>query len=365
MIRADRLVAIGDGRRLAKKQRAVVPQPLEVPARVSSLNLHVLERVGVGDRERLVVRRDENHLAVVLPRPGGDVRRRQALELNGDLPQRLLGEGLRRRDEDSRRRGTVLCLAEQVGGNDHGVSGLVSNDQNLGRAGDKVDPHFPEQPPLRLDHIGVARACKKVHSVDRLGSERKRSERLHAAKDVDLVGTGKMHRGDRGVRHAPLEGRRACRDPLDARDLGRDDAHVGGCDHRIPAARDVGTDARQGDVPVTEPDARKRLHLEVDHRLPLGAGKRPHLLLAEPNVVQHLGRHPRHAGRDLVRGQAEGRRLPAVETGGEPPDGVVPVCRHGRNDLVDDLRDGVAVVRAVLRARPHLKRLQVASLPQV
>ena len=92
VVRADRLVAVGDGRRLAEEERAVVAHPLEVPARVGGLDLDVLERVRVGERERLVVRVDDDDLAVVLPRPRRDVGGRAGLELHVDLAQRLLGE---------------------------------------------------------------------------------------------------------------------------------------------------------------------------------------------------------------------------------------------------------------------------------
>src|SRR4051812_16833090 len=45
VIRADRLVAVRDGRSLAEEQRAVVAHPVEEPARLGRLDLDVLERV--------------------------------------------------------------------------------------------------------------------------------------------------------------------------------------------------------------------------------------------------------------------------------------------------------------------------------
>ena len=95
VIRADRLVAVRDGRRLAEEERTVVPHPLEVPARVGGLDLDVLEGVVVGSGERLVVRVDDDDLAVVLPRPAGDVRGAAGCSsCTRDLAQRLLRERL-------------------------------------------------------------------------------------------------------------------------------------------------------------------------------------------------------------------------------------------------------------------------------
>ena len=347
VVRADRLVAVGDRRRLAEEERAVVPHPLEVPARVGGLDLDVLEGVRVGGGERLVVGVDDDDLAVVLPRPRRDLGGRQVSSCTAIWRSVSSRERLRRRDEDGRRGGAVLGLAEQVGGDDHRVGRLVGDDEDLRRAGDEVDADLPEQPALRLDDVRVARADEEVDRVDRLGSERERGERLNAAEDVDLVGAGEVHGGDGGVGHAPVERRRARRDALDARDLRRDDAHVRRGDHRVAAARHVGADVRR-DVPVAEADARERLDLEVRHRRALGLGERPHLLLAERDVVEHLGRDALEARRDLVGVEPEGLRLPAVETGRVAPDGGVSVRRDGGDDLVDDLRDGLVVLCALV-----------------
>ena len=167
-------------------------------------------------------------------------------------------------------------------------------------------PDLPEQAALGLDDVRVARAHEEVDRVDRLGPERQRGQRLDAAEDVDLVGACEVHGGDGGVGDAPVERRRAGRDPLDACDLRRDDAHVGGGDHRVAAAGHVGADVLDRDVPVAEPDARERLDLEVGHRRALRAGERPHLLLAERDVVENLGRDPLEARRDLVGVEPEG-----------------------------------------------------------
>ena len=100
----------------------------------------------------------------------------------------------------------MLGLAEQVGGDDPRIGRLVRDDQDLGRAGDEVDPDLPEEPSLRLDDICVARTDE-----DSTGSTvavpTPCRERLHAAEDVDLVRAGEVHRGDGGVGDASVERR--------------------------------------------------------------------------------------------------------------------------------------------------------------
>ena len=174
--------------------------------------------------------------------------------------------------------------------------------------------------------------------------ERERRERLDAAEDVDLVGAGEVHRRDRGVRDAALERRSARGDALDAGDLRRDDAHVGGRDHRVATARNVRADARHGDVSVAEPDAGERLDLEVDHRRPLRLREHAHLLLAERDVVQHLRRDALEACRDLLGRQPEARAASQPSRRAEyRATASSPSACDGRDDLVHDLCDGVVV----------------------
>ena len=224
----------------------------------------------------------------------------------------------------------MLGLAEQVGGDDHRIGRLVGDDQDLRRAGDEVDADLPEQAALRLDDVGVAGPDEEV--------DRRRSSRFRA-RARRAPGRRRGRRSRRRPRDAwrrswrparAVERRRARRDALDARDLRRDDAHVRGRDHRVAAAGHVRADARDRDVPVAEANAGKRLDLEVDHRRPLRLGERPHLLLAERDVVEHLGRHAVEARGDLVGVEPEGLRLPAVEARRVAPHGGVAVCRERR-----------------------------------
>ena len=238
----------------------------------------------------------------------------------------------------------MLGLAEQVGGDDHGIGRLVGDDEDLGRAGDEVDADLPEEPALRLDDVRVARPDEEVDRVDRLGAERERGQRLDAAEDVDLVGAREVHGGDGRVRHAPVERRRAGRDPLDARDLRRDDAHVRGRDHRVAAAGHVGADALDRDVPVAEPDARERLDLEVESSSPAARGR-----TSAPAPGRTRCR--RAPGPGPARGTRRSRRRRAGSAAGSQPSrrgrvaphGGVSVCGDGGDDLVDDLRDGIVV----------------------
>ena len=172
-------------------------------------------------------------------------------------------------------------------------------------------PTLPNSLRLASTTYALPGPTRKSTGVDRLRPERERGDRLDAAEDVDLVCPGEVHRGDGGVRDPPVERRSAGRNTLDAGDLRRDDAHVSGGDHRVAAAGDVGADARHGQVPMAEPDTGEGLHLEVDHRRPLRLRERAHLLLAEHDVVEHLGGNALEAGGDRVGRQPEALPAPS------------------------------------------------------
>ena len=219
----------------------------------------------IGGGERLLVGVDDDDLAVVLPRARRDLRGRQGLELHGDLAQRLLRERLRRRHE----------TAGDAGRARPGRAGR--RRRSPGRPSRRRRPGSPSGrrrgrcPPSRTGGASPRRrtrspAPRGSRRVDGLRPEReRRRQRLDAAEAVDLVGAREMHGRDGGVGHAPVERRRTRRDALHACDLRRDDAHVRRRDHRVAAAGHVRADARDGDVPVAEPHARQRLHLEVGH----------------------------------------------------------------------------------------------------
>ena len=57
----------------------------------------------------------------------------------------------------------MLGLAEQVGRDDGGPRAVVGDHEDLGRAGEEVDPDEPEQLPLGLGDVRVAGADEQVH----------------------------------------------------------------------------------------------------------------------------------------------------------------------------------------------------------
>ena len=157
----------------------------------------------------------------------------------------------------------MLRLAEQVGCDELRVGGVVRDYDDLRCAGEQVDSDAAEKLPLRLDNVGVPRPCDEVDRSDRLRPQRQRRDRLDAAKAVELVRAGEVHRRDRRRCELSCERRRACGHALDACDLRRDDAHVCRGDDRIAAARDVRAGARDRKGAMPERDAGKRFHLDV------------------------------------------------------------------------------------------------------
>ena len=198
----------------------------------------------------------------------------------------------------------MLGLAEQVGGADFAVDAVVGDDQRLGRPGQQVDADAAEQLPLGLRHIGVAGADDHVDRLDAFGAERHGGDRLHAAEHVDVVGAAEMHGGDDGRMRAALERRRAGDDALHARDLGGDDRHMRGGDHRIAPARHVAADRIHRDVAVAEHDAGQRLDLEVVHGVALLLREVAHLRLRELDVLEVALAHLRDRALDFSAGDS-------------------------------------------------------------
>src|SRR5207247_2686728 len=182
VVRSDRLVAVRDRRRLAEEEGAVVAQSREVPVRVARVHLYVFKGELVCLATRLLVVADDANLAVVAPRYRRDVRGREALELVGDLALDVVGELPGRGHQDRGRGRPVLRLAKQVGRDELRVGGFVRDDQDLGRAGEKVDPDATEQLPLCFDYVSVAGPSDEVDRLDRPSAKRKRRDRVNPAK---------------------------------------------------------------------------------------------------------------------------------------------------------------------------------------
>ena len=97
-------------------------------------------------------------------------------------------------DQDRLRAGVVLGLRQQVGGDPIGVSGLVGEDEHLGRAGDHVDADLAEHQALGRRHIGVAGPDDLGDRRNGLGAVGERGHRLRAADAIDLVDAGELGR---------------------------------------------------------------------------------------------------------------------------------------------------------------------------
>ncbi len=181
----------------------------------------------------------------------------------------------------------MLGLAEHVGRDESWVGRLVGDHQHLGRAGEQIDADAAEQLALGLGHVGVARPDQHVDRWDSLDeAEGHGRQALDAAERQHGVGARRPHRVEHRRVHAAFALRRgAADDALHARGLGHEDRHERRGEHRITAARDVGADRPDGDVPVAENHPRQRFNLEVAQRRPLRAGKGPDLLLGEADVL--------------------------------------------------------------------------------
>ena len=95
-------------------------------------------------------------------------------------------------DQDRLRRGVVLGLRQQVGGDPVRIGVAVGDDQHLGRAGDHVDADLAEHLALGRRHIGVARPDDLGDRRDRRGAIGERRDRLRAADAIDLVDAGEL-----------------------------------------------------------------------------------------------------------------------------------------------------------------------------
>ncbi len=86
-----------------------------------------------------------------------------------------------RRDTPTDRVLVVLRLGDEVGGDPGGARGGVGDDEHLGRPGDHVDPHFPNDLPFRLGDPAIAGAHDLVHPRDRGGAIGQRRDCLRTA----------------------------------------------------------------------------------------------------------------------------------------------------------------------------------------
>ena len=315
----------------------------------------------VGDPQHLLLVVDDADGAVRVPCTARDRRGRQDAQQAFDLAQGVVGEALGGGQQDRRTVGTVLGLAQQIGGAEFAVDAVVGDHQRLGRAGEQVDADAAEQLPLGLRDIGVARTDQHVDRGDARGSERHRADRLDAAETVDLVGAGEMLRGDDRGRRLSLGGRRAGDDARHAGDLGGDDRHVRRRQQRIFAARHVAAGRPDRDVAMAEHHAGQGLDLDVADRSALRLGEAADLGLGEADVVEVAPGEPRQAGFDLRLGQPVIVAVPAVELDRQVADRLVAAL----GDVGENGLDGAADLRVGLVGRgPVGALLQPAFHPR-
>ena len=82
----------------------------------------------------------------------------------------------------------MFGLAQQVGGDQLGVTGLVGDDEDLRRSGELIDADRPEHLPLRLVDEGIARPDDLVDGRHALGAVSQGGDGLRAADPEDAVG---------------------------------------------------------------------------------------------------------------------------------------------------------------------------------
>ena len=203
----------------------------------------------------------------------------------------------------------------------------------------QIDADAAEELALGLRHEGVAGADQHVDGLDAARAQRHRAYCLDAAQHVDLIGAREMLGGDDGRRGPPLEWRRAGRDALHPRHLGRDHRHVGGRQQRILAARHVAADRVDRDVLVAEYHPRQGLDLDVLQRVALDLREVADLLLREQDVLAVLPGEFRQTGFDLVLAQTEVVTLPAVELDRHLAHGRIATSRDVVQRVLHDAAD--------------------------
>ena len=152
---------------------------------------------------------------------------RQDLEQSLDLGHRGARELFRIGEQHAGAVRTMLHLAQDVRRREFRIAAdLVSDDQRLGWSGKQIDAHAAKQLAFGFGHIGVAWTDEDIDRIDRLRTERHRTDRLNAAQRIDCVGPGHGLRGNNRAGDLALKRGRTGDDPFHARHFGRDYAHV-------------------------------------------------------------------------------------------------------------------------------------------
>ena len=183
-------------------------------------------------------------------------------------------------------------------------------------SGQQIDPDAAEQLALGLGHKRVAGADQHVNRLEAVDQpERHRRQRLHPAEAQHSVGARGAHRVEHRRMDALLTLRRGAGDNLlDAGDLGDEHRHERRRQHRITPAGDVGADGVDRDQAVAEHDAVADLDLQLADGPALGGRERADLVLGEGDVLLDRDRRaarPRRSNSASETTKSAGR--PAVE----------------------------------------------------
>ena len=186
--------------------------------------------------------------------------------------------------------GTMLGLADQIGGDDLGIGGAIGDDQDLGWSGKQVDADAAEQHALGLGDEPIAGAGKDVRLFSREQAEGHGGYSLDAAERQDMVGAAKIHGVEDGRMNAAalLAWGRTGNDVVDAGDLRRGDAHDGRCDMGVTAARHITARGFHRDQALARPQARRQLRFEFTDAVLLLLGEAADAVIGKTEIVLEL-----------------------------------------------------------------------------
>ena len=193
MVGSGKVIAQGFGAVAAQEDGAGVFDLVQIVKGLVHADLQVLRGDLVGDLHGGVQVVSHDDLAIGVDGGAGDF-------LPAELGQLLLdgglngpGQRLAVGDEDGGGVLVVLGLAEQVGGDDAGVTLAVGDDQDLAGTGHHVDADLAEDLLLGLGHELIAGADDLIHAGHTLGAVSQGGYGLcpaHAEDAVDAADAG-------------------------------------------------------------------------------------------------------------------------------------------------------------------------------
>ena len=246
MVGAGDVVAHRFGRVAAEEDRAGMFDQLQKLVRIFRRDFQMLRRNAIHERRGIVQLRDDDHATIVLPTGARNLlarqQRQRALDRGFDLGGEIGIVG----DEDALRRGVVLRLTEQIGGDPVRIVLVVRDDEDFRWTGHGVDPDCAEHFALGGGDISVAGTDDLVHRGNRLCAVGERGYGLRAADAIDFRHPCALRSGQ----HQRIDLAAAC--GCHHRDAG-DTGHARG--HRV---HQNGTRIARGTARNVEPDAVER-----------------------------------------------------------------------------------------------------------